>query len=1038
MTPALQPRTSSSLGLALSPSLTPSSRRSLTAALTYVRSRVHTPRWGSPHLPLPAQFYISPASVGKPRGEVVVSHLAELNSYVRVSTLHEGAVSDAVLRRFHAVVVTCTPRATAVAWNAVCRSASPAIPFLVADVLGAAGYAFADFGPAHTVKDKNGEVPRSAVVTGVSVLADGRVVVYTHDSKRHGMDDGDAVAFREVEGLPALNDGKPRRIMNAKAHSFELVMDAEDAAAVKGWGEHTAGGMVEQVKVPEVVAYASLSDRLVAPVPKDDPMGMMLTPDLGKFGRSEQLHAAVQGVELYRALHGGAAPPLHDAAAGGEVVTLARTWLSGLAGEGKLSLAAADLDVAVVRTVAAGAAAELPSLCTFFGGVLAQEVVKATGKFTPLRQWLYLDAFEVLPPADASAAADEFAPRGDRYDHLTVLLGRTLQGKMMAQRVFVVGAGALGCEFMKNFALAGIGCGPEGRITITDMDRIEVSNLNRQFLFRSWNVGAPKSTTAAAAARAMNGDMRVEALEIAVGEDTEGTFNDAFWNGLDVVVNALDNVKARQYVDGRVVFYGKPLLESGTLGTKANTQVVVPGLTESYSDSVDPPEESIPMCTLRNFPHAIEHCIEWARDVFAGSFFNSVQDAAAFAAAPALWLEKAADESNLAARRPKLEGVLACIEAKRTASYATFVRMARAAFDSHFYTQICQLLHNFPPDYADKTTGVKFWSGPKRPPTAAAFDSADPVHLAFVKHSVVLLAFNYDTPLPAGWDSPAVLGPALAALPPATFVPKSVRIKSGEGDTTVEGGDDDGQAVEEATRRLTELAPAALTALTFAPAEFEKDDDSNSHIDFIAATSNLRARNYRIKEAGRHEVKMTAGKIIPAIATTTCAVTGLVTLELYKVVAGRPLEALRNSFLNLAVNVYSMGEPAGPKRVRSVAYDPISMGPVRAYPENFSRWDKMVIKQGDLTCAGLEAFLKATHKLDLGMVTSGKFILYNPMMYRKHREERGPVSLRALYERVTGAPVPAGRGYICLELSVSDDEGDVLVPPVQFFFTPVE
>lgn len=63
-------------------------------------------------------------------------------------------------------------------------------------------------------------------------------------------------------------------------------------------------------------------------------------------------------------------------------------------------------------------------------------------------------------------------------------------------------------------------------------------------------------------------------------------------------------------MDRRCVFFQKPLLESGTLGTKANTQVVVPFLTESYSSSQDPPEKSIPSCTVKNFPNAIEHTIQ--------------------------------------------------------------------------------------------------------------------------------------------------------------------------------------------------------------------------------------------------------------------------------------------------------------------------------------------------------------------------------------------------------------------------------------------
>jgi ubiquitin-activating enzyme E1 len=96
------------------------------------------------------------------------------------------------------------------------------------------------------------------------------------------------------------------------------------------------------------------------------------------------------------------------------------------------------------------------------------------------------------------------------------------------------------------------------------------------------------------------------------------------------VCNALDNVQARLYVDQRCIYYQKSLLESGTLGTKGNVQVVVPNVTESYGSSRDPPEKSIPICTLKNFPNAIEHTIQWARDEFEGVFKQAFEDAAAY------------------------------------------------------------------------------------------------------------------------------------------------------------------------------------------------------------------------------------------------------------------------------------------------------------------------------------------------------------------------------------------------------------------------
>jgi ubiquitin-activating enzyme E1 len=1088
------------------------------------------------------QYYLTPSHVGKPRAASAVEALAELNAYVKVSVLPEPAITPDVLRRFHVVVATQAPRADLLAWNAACHDASPPVAFLAADVMGVAGFAFSDFGPAHIVRDPNGENAKSAVVVGIT-KGEKSTVVHTHDTKRHGFDDGDYVVFREVEGMAGLNDGKPRRIANCKAHSFEL--EGENSSS---WPDYTTGGIAEQTKVPVTVAYEPLSARVEKPLPSDDPMGMLLTPDLGKFGRSEQLHVAFQAVELYRAKHGGALPQTRDAAAAAECVEIAREWVKSLAGKaGALSLSPEDVQADVVTKVAMLARTELPALCAFFGGVVAQEVVKYTGKFTPLRQFLYLDAFEVLPepPAAAAAAApaasdasssagaaaaasssssssssssaaspfppSEFAPSNSRYDHLTAILGRTFQARMMDQRVFVVGAGALGCEFLKNFALMGVGCGPRGRVTVTDMDRIETSNLNRQFLFRAINVGQPKSSTAAAAARVMNPELKVEALETPVGEDTEGTFNDAFWENLDVVTNALDNVKARQYVDSRCVFYGKPLMESGTLGTKANTQVVLPHKTESYSDSQDPPEDSIPMCTLRNFPHAIEHCIEWARDLFQGSFNNTVQEASAFVANPAGWIAKVGEEANLAARRTKLEGALKCIEVAKGASFPMCVELARHLFNANFYLQIRQLLHNFPPDYVDKDTGVKFWSGPKRAPTPAAFDPSDPLHMGFVVDATALIAANYGVKLPDNWSSPAVMGPLLVSIAVPDFVPKQVRIKSGDADTTEEGADDDKQACDAALAKLSAMgeslmreakeccgwgrpparlcsrlsfprpssrgAPTvfagfscrlhvarfsppslppslrffffspplfaaaasstALAGVNLTPAEFEKDDDANHHIAFITAASNLRARNYKIKETTFYEVKMIAGKIIPAIATTTCAVTGLVCIELYKTVAGREVEAMRNSFLNLAVNVYSMGEPGAPKRVKSIAYDPISMGPVRAYPEGFTRWDKLVVRAGDMTFKQLDEWIGKEHKLALSMVTAGKHILYNPGLYKSHREQRSGLRVVDVWKSVTGnAEVPAGRKDLLLDLSVNElgGDGDVVMPRVQYYF----
>lgn len=85
---------------------------------------------------------------------------------------------------------------------------------------------------------------------------------------------------------------------------------------------------------------------------------------------------------------------------------------------------------------------------------------------------------------------------------------------------------------------------------------------------------------------------------------------------------------------------------------------------------------------------------------------------------------------------------------------------------------------------------------------------------------------------------------------------------------------------------LTELQALGKLNFTITPLQFEKDDDNNLHMDFIVAASNLRATNYKITPADRHKSKLIAGKIMPAIATTTSLISGWAVLEIIKLIMG--------------------------------------------------------------------------------------------------------------------------------------------------------
>jgi len=322
-----------------------------------------------------------------------------------------------------------------------------------------------------------------------SVTQEEEGVVTMHDETRHGLEDGDHVTFTEVCGMAELNGSEPRPVKVLGPYSFSI----EDT---RGYGAYTSGGYMHQVKQPQTVHFKPLSASIAEPE--------FLVSDFAKFDRPLQLHLGFQALDAFRAAHGELPAP-SNAAHAAEVLALAKA-LPGSAealGEGSERL---------LRNLASGARGELAPMCAVFGGMAAQEVMKAaSGKFMPLKQWMYFDAEEVLEGDGKEALPEaDTAPRGSRYDAQAAVLGWAAQEKLGELRYLLVGAGAIGCEMLKNWAMMGLGAGEGGHITVTDPDTIEKSNLNRQFLFRPWDVTKAKSSCAAAAVTVMNPAVKIE------------------------------------------------------------------------------------------------------------------------------------------------------------------------------------------------------------------------------------------------------------------------------------------------------------------------------------------------------------------------------------------------------------------------------------------------------------------------------------------------------------------------------------------------
>ncbi len=544
-----------------------------------------------------AQYYLSPEDSGSRRDEVTLPRLAELNTYVPVRILPCEAkrlseVTDlaALLNEFQVIVLTEASLEEQLAVNEFTHSTGRA--FINSDVRGLFSSVFCDFGPEFVVSDVTGEPPATGIISAIT-CEESSVVACVED-QRHGLETGDIVRFREIRGMTELN-GVEREVKVLSPVTFSI-------GDTTGLTAYETGGVFEQVKQPQKLVFASLKDSLKAPE--------FVISDFAKMDRMPQLLLAFCTLATLQEASWPRPRNAEDAAA----------FLTTAAKFNEEHKVVEEIDNVLLTEFAKEARGYLAPMCAVIGGLVAQEVLKAcSAKFGPIRQHFIFDSLESLP-VDLSQVEADFAPEGSRYDTQIAVFGRAFQTKLESSRGFIVGSGAIGCEMVKLYALMGVSGAPSGQLTLTDMDNIEKSNLNRQFLFRPADVGKSKSLTAAEAAFRINPAVKIEAKIDRVGEDTEHVFNSDFFESLTFVTNALDNVDARKYMDMRCVFYGRPLLESGTLGTKGNTQVVIPHLTESYSSSNDPPEKTIPVCTLRNFPNSIEHTIEWAMDFFSGAF----------------------------------------------------------------------------------------------------------------------------------------------------------------------------------------------------------------------------------------------------------------------------------------------------------------------------------------------------------------------------------------------------------------------------------
>ena len=532
---------------------------------------------------------------------------------------------------------------------------------------------------------------------------------------------------------------------------------------------------------------------------------------------------------------------------------------------------------------------EIISVNSIMGSLSASEAIKlVSGIYQPITQWFTW------------------------YD--SDLNYKLVENKLKDSEFFIVGSGSIGCELLKNLAFLNV-----KKITITDSDIIEKSNLSNQFLFRTSDIGKLKSKIASKVIKQMKPTLEINYLTEKVGYNNINV-TDKILNMKDLtaVFNALDNIDTRRFMDSECFNYNIPLFESGTMGIKGHTQPIIPFLTETYSNSNDPyTEKSFAACTIKNFPNEIQHTIQWALEKF--EFFNR---------APInmnIWLKNKdiifedTTEGNLMNYDVQL------FTTKYENKFESYVIWAIDMFYEFFNDPIIQLLNNFPPDTLT-IDGNLFWSSGKRCPKPIELDIKNSLHMDFIIATIAILS---------------------------NITNNNFTLNK---DLIIDIINKQNKIINKQNKIINKHNCISQV--------FKQNDDKNYYNMWINCVSNIRALNYSIEPVNFYTIIGIINKIIPIIPTTISIITGLITIEMIKYLNNN--KNFKSTFINLALNIFISAEPLQPKILKIA-------------DQEFNSWFKFIEKE-DLT---LENFINKYNKLfktNINIISLNSSLIYADFM----------------------------------------------------------
>jgi len=843
------------------------------------------------HFDLGSGFYFSEEQINKfQRDEGCLEKLSQLNSYVEVNVLKKDLISS--IQNYNIIVITeLISNKLLNEINEICRANN--IGLIYGAVLGLLTFTFVDFGENFIIQNENGKSPKKYFIKNISNSNICKIIYEPESIETNPLKNGDTIILKEIKGMSELNNSIKKIQIKPNGPNNELYIE-EDTTK---YNNYIRDGILEEIKIPIKKKFLKFNECLIQPKHKEK-----LIDD----EKDQIRHSILYGIIKYYN-ENNSLPELNDELSSKKIMEYSKNYFEERkkCGDDWFNETSEDFDEAIALDLAKWSRAEIIPICSFMGGIMAQEIVKYTGKFSPIEQWIWFDFYDSIK----GLKVNDRKLKNSRYDEQISIYGNDLQNKLANSNIFMIGSGALGCEYLKIFSMLGISTSKNSKVIITDNDNIEISNLNRQFLFRKNHTGLNKAVCAYEEIKKMNKNFNCEAQMNIVSEETEYIYTEEFYKRQNFIINAVDNNKARNYIDSQCTLFNKILIDSGTEGLKAHNQLIIPKVTDhgKFGDS----NNTIPMCTLRQFPSTINHCIEWGKDKFDEYFIEDINFIKEFILDSSKYLKNILNEDEKVKSEGlcKIQYLLSIIRDKKIDD---IINNCIKLINDNFILNIQKIIDTYPENYRNEK-GILFWSGCKRFPRTIKISQENHLIKEFIESYTKIFCHIFKI----------------------SFNDFEINKKITELIQNYDKFQLKKYSIDEINISIKKID---YKKLNIVPEIFEKDNDSNNHIKFIYACSNLRAENYNINICDKLKVKFVAGKIIPAVTTTSACITGFSTMQMINLLHNNKRDNLKELTLDLGLNIFKISKPY-----------PIQTDLVKGrkklvcFPNNFSVWDHIEI-----------------------------------------------------------------------------------------------